>query len=224
MDFYSTPEECLNSKPIRDSIRRASYILEPTAGLGNIVHFINKFKNKKAQVAVNELNESFIPALEKFFPKFDIYNENFFEFETENVFDLIICNPPFSIGKDSKAYLDFLIKCIYMLNISETERRERVLIFICPPIIKNDQTWKVGEFNGFDFGEVVKNIPFERMNRMSKLLQNIELDKKEYKAFQNGESYDDMDKLMPYQSEWLGSCNGFGGTNIQAEIYKFIMI
>ena len=224
MDFYPTPEKCLDYEPITGCINKAKHILEPSAGLGSMVHFINKHKSAKTKVDVNELNRSFIPILTKFFPKTNITQQNFLEFPVENDYDVIVCNPPFSDGKDKKFYLDFLFKCIYMLNTSKTSRRERCLIFICPKLLDHERGWKAGEFNGFDFREVIQKISFDKMNKISKMITGKELDKKEYKAFQDGEEYEDMEMLVPYQSEWVDECKGFGGTGATAEVYRFILL
>lgn len=225
MDFYPTPEHCLDYEPITDCINTSTHILEPTAGLGSMVHFIEKHKSAKTKVDINELNRRFIPILEKFFPKAKVTQKNFLDdFPTKNNYDLILCNPPFRIGNDKKAYLDFLFKCIYMLNTSSSSKREKCLIFICPLLADKGRNWKAGEFNGFDFLDVMKKISFDKMNKLSKMLQDKELDKKQYKAFQQGEEYEDMEMLMPYQSEWADECKGFGGTDATAHVYKFILL
>jgi hypothetical protein len=224
MDFYPTPEKCLDYEPITDCISNSNHILEPTAGLGSIVHFIDKNKSAKTKVDVNELNRDFVPILKKFFPNFKTTQEDFLEMKNDNDYDLIICNPPFRIGNDGKAYLDFLFKCIYMLNTSKTTKRERCLIFICLPLVDKEKHWKAGEFNGFDFLDVMKKIPFDRMNRLSKTLQDKELNKKDYKTYQKGEEYEDLDLLIPYQSEWVDTCEGFGGTDAKADVYRFILL
>jgi hypothetical protein len=186
-----------------------------------MVHFISKHKKPSAKVTVNELNGLFIAPLKKFFPKYNITQENFLEQDVKNSYDLIICNPPFSIGKDKKAYLDFLLKCCYMLNTSSA-RGEKCLIFICPELIKKEGYWKEGEHNGFDFRSILYGIPFERINKMYKELTNESLNKKEFSEYKDGESYSEVEIFEPQQSEWLGSCKGFGGTSVSADIYRFI--
>ena len=223
MDFYPTPETCLAHKEILECIKKARNILEPTAGLGSIVHFISKHKKPSAKVTVNELNTTFIEPLKKFFPKFTITREDFLSQSPKNIYDLIICNPPFSIGKDKKAYLDFLLKCCYMLNTSSA-KGEKCLIFICPEIIKKKNYWKEGEYNAFDFRSILDGIPFERVNKMYKELTNESLNKKEFQEYKDGESYYEVEMFEPQQSEWLGSCIGFGGTGVKAEIYRFIFV
>lgn len=224
MDFYPTPEKCLDYKPITDCIGTAKHILEPTAGLGSIAHAIDKWKSAKTKVDINELNRNFIPILEKFFPKFKTTQDNFLEMKNDNDYDVIICNPPFSIGNNKKAYLDFLFKCIYMLNTSKTSSREKCLIFICPKIVEHKRSWKAGDFNGFDFLDVMKKIPFANMSRICNEINGTELNKKDYKAYQDGEEYEELDSFMPYQSEWVDECKGFGGTGITADVYRFILV
>jgi len=226
IDFYPTPERCLDYDPIVDCINNSNHILEPTAGLGSMVHFIEKHKSAKAKVDVNELNQSFIPILKRFFPDSKVTQNNFLEVKNDNDYDLIICNPPFRIGSDKSAYYDFLFKCIYMLNTSKTSKKERCLIFICPPLIEKERTWKAGEFNGFDFIDIFKNrkLTFDRLNKLSNTLQGKKLNKKEYTEFLKGEEYEDMDMLIPYQSEWVDTCEGFGGTGAKADVYRFILL
>ena len=229
MDFYPTPEKCLNYEPITHCINEARHILEPCAGLGSMVHFIMKHKPARTKVDVNELNKNFIPILEKFFPKTKITQENFLEFPIQNDYDVIVCNPPFSsgYGKKDKFYLDFLFKCIYMLHKSTTATRERCLIFVCPRLVNNRETintWKAGQFNGFDFREIIDDISFNKMNSIVKQVTGNELNKKEYKAFQQGEEYEDLDLFIPYQSEYVDTCEGFGGTGVNADVYRFIML
>lgn len=240
MDFYPTPEICLSAhKEIISEIKTSSKILEPTAGLGSMVHFISKTKKPSTKVDVNELNKLFIEPLKKFFPKFNITQENFLEQSTKNDYDLIICNPPFSIGKDKKAYLDFFLKCCYMLNISETRHRLRSLIFICPPLVSKENYWKDGSGdNTFDPQNIFSKIPFDRINKMSEELTGNKLNKKAYENYNKEGDYEAFDKkgndlvddderlefelFIPYSGEWLGACKGFGGTSVSADIYRFI--
>lgn len=227
IDFYPTPEKCLDYEPITYCIEHSKHIFEPSAGLGSMVNFIMKHKSAKAKVSLNELNRKFIPILEKYYPTADITQENFFELSNENEYDTIICNPPFSDGKDKEFYLDFLFKCIYMLSVSKTKTRERCLIFICPRLVKEKEetrTWKAGQFNGFDFKYVIDGISFNKMNKIAKQITGNELDEKAYKNYKKeGETYDDLELLMPYQSEYVDTCKGFGGTGATADVYRFLI-
>lgn len=107
-----------------------------------------------------------------------------------------------------------------MLNTSKTKTRERCLIFICPALLKTEKNWKSGEL--FDFQDVVKDIPFEKMKSIAKTL-NIDLNKKDYKEYQEGKDYEEMDNLVPFQSQWITTCKDFGGTKASAEVYRFIL-
>jgi hypothetical protein len=224
-DFYPTPSKCLENEDIVRTIERADRIFEPTAGLGSMVDFIESI-NPKAEITANELNTSFIPILKKLFPEVKVINENFYDMKVENNYDTIVCNPPFSFGSNNKIYLDFLFKCLQMLNKSKATG-ELALIFICPNFIGDERDDTFDETMFFGNKNVIpalakyieEEIPLKRGKDIIKQLGEDDIKEKDEEL---------ADKIRDnygfYQGRYIGKCTGFGGTNITAAMYQFIVI
>jgi phospholipid N-methyltransferase len=225
-DFYPTPAECLQKFPeIVRAIENAENVLEPTAGLGSMVDVIEEI-NPDAKITANELNVDFIPILKKLFPGVNVTQENFMEYENKNNFDLIVCNPPFSFGGNKKVYLDFLYKCLYMLNQS-TARGELQLIFICPNFIGSKMEDFFNDMMFFGNKNVIPTLSEYLKDEIpvatgKKILKEIGNDDVSEKNEDLAEKI--IEKYGFYEGRYLGDCKGFGGTNVVASIYQFIVI
>ena len=143
-DFYPTPTNAFENGTARWAIEHSSKILEPTAGLGAIITALLHI-NEHAQIEGNELNKDFIPILKKIFEtenRVFITNYDFLEKDyTNNNYDLIVCNPPFTVGTDKRFYYLFLFKCLQILNNSKSTRIKK-LIFISPALVNSDSAWQ----------------------------------------------------------------------------------
>jgi len=224
-DFYPTPAKCLENDYIQMTIERADKILEPTAGIGSIVEVIEKL-NPTAEITANELNRDFIPILETLFPDVDVKNENFIDFPTKNDFDTIICNPPFSFGSNKRIYLDFLFKCLSMLNRS-TAVGNLSLIFICPAFIgsKTDDFFDDTAFFGNKFVKAAladylkDSVPIAKIKKVLSELGNDDVSE------DNEEIANKIkDNYSFAQGQYIGECTGFAGTGVKAAMYQFIVV
>lgn len=142
-DFYPTPAKCLEDDWITNKIKRAKKILEPTAGIGSMVNHALEV-NPTAEIVANEKSLDFVKMMEVLFSgekniKFE--NTDFFKLPIENDYDLILENPPFSMGSNKKAYYDFLFRSLEMLN--KSKKSHPSLVFISP---------KLNDFVRYDFG------------------------------------------------------------------------
>lgn len=92
IDFYPTPKEVIE-KMLMDVEVRGKYVLEPSAGSGNIVDALNE--RGAAQVLACEIDERLRKILHG---KCDIIGDDFLKVTSEQVshIDLIVMNPPFS--------------------------------------------------------------------------------------------------------------------------------
>ena len=227
-DFYPTPEECLDKDLIKRIIKNSDNILEPTAGLGAIMNFISKI-NPEAKLTGNELNPFFYKILQEFFPNDTITNQDYLEYNKINNFDLILMNPPFSLGNDSYFYIDFIFHSLYLLNKKSKAKGEKSIIVICPPLqIKHPEVFGMGEF---------LNSPSLSTTKIKKIAEkhNIKLTDNILKCFKNKKDIDDLtdneqdiiSKFEDYfdfaQGQYLGSCGNFAGTKIKADIYLLLV-
>lgn len=101
-EFYPTPE-WLIKKMIEDvDFRKIKYILEPSAGKGDIVSVIKKRKKSlypnlsPVDVDTIEIDENLVALLKG--KKYKVIHDDFLTFNTYKKYDLIIMNPPFSEG------------------------------------------------------------------------------------------------------------------------------
>lgn len=109
-DFYPTPKSLIEKMCSKlDSLRDIKYILEPSAGKGNLIEGFKDYYSKDRYVDRNKVDK---------FIKFDCiekddnlsnllkgkgYNiifDDFLEFQPDRYYDLIIMNPPFINGAE----------------------------------------------------------------------------------------------------------------------------
>jgi len=97
VDFYPTPDY-LVEKMLSEVSRCPSYILEPSAGKGNIVRrIINKREWRNAKVYLMEKDENLASyLLGEFGKQCTFLDRDFLAWTGPDQFDLIIANPPFS--------------------------------------------------------------------------------------------------------------------------------
>lgn len=107
-EFYPTPPEVIATmlRPYRDSNGRypdlvGKKILDPSAGSGSLLTYA--FEQMRHQyprydcldaVELNPTCQTLLKAL----PYVDVVGDDFMEFETKRSYDLVLMNPPFSVG------------------------------------------------------------------------------------------------------------------------------
>ena len=216
LDFYPTPLKCLEkSIPV---VKRASKILEPTAGLGAITYFLSKYTDPSNITAV-ELDKTMSKLLQEIQPKLNVKTGNFLNMSYKNWKDIdcIYCNPPFTMGSDKRFYYDFLFRCLAILNHNGGGE----LVFICPSLVEKD------ELENFDMSRILNkramsNPKYQKImkeyssNPPTKAGHNKYLDDGEYKS--------ELFEIFDFQeARLLEQCSGFGGTKITADVYLFIV-
>jgi hypothetical protein len=136
-DFVPTPKEFL--KDFLDYAKdEENNILEPTCGLGHVIHEILKV-NPKAKIIAYEFNKDFYDILlflypKNMYPNITFYNKDFLKYAKNENFGLVFCNPPFTINNDKKYFYNFLIKCQELISQSKVNKFEILLFFISPPL------------------------------------------------------------------------------------------
>ena len=228
-DFYPTPESCLKS--FDRGFKESEKFLEGTAGLGSVVHYINKI-NKNVDITANEMSKDFVKIIKRFNPDVKITNEDYFNINNLHNYDTIFLNPPFSKSgrsklaatKDSKYYYNFLFHTIITLNrwnIKNKSNKEYILQFISPPLTsKTDH-----KHAPILIEEIIGKMGINKLNEILKNANLKELTKKEYKLYiENGaEDNDDLELLQCKQINFLEKCKNFGGTAMEASMYNVII-
>jgi hypothetical protein len=222
LDFYPTPVECLNGLEDIVGDRFTTSILEPSAGLGNILNWIEEHKNKNAKVKAIEFNRQFINPLKELFPAVDVEEGDFLEYKpATNDFDCIVCNPPFNLYKANNVYIDFLFKCLYLLS-SSTKAGTVFCIFICPMLTKA----RHDDGDQFEFREIADKIGYNVVDRALKKVVGESLTKKEFKEYvDEGEDNEIFDRIEPAECVVVKKeCKGFGGTGAAPTVYLFKIV
>ena len=99
-DFYATPKDCIQNF-INNYGNINGKVLEPSAGNGHITEIVKK--NGKIIITSLELREEEIDNLKAISD--EVIIGDFLKFETDEKFDYIIGNPPYSLAQE------FLEKC-----------------------------------------------------------------------------------------------------------------
>jgi hypothetical protein len=220
--FYPTPVKCISI--FKEDIERAENILEPTAGLGYILNYIRKV-NKDAKLTAIEYYHPFIDILKKFNPDTTINPNDVYDFldyfPEKNSYDLIVENPPFAHGDDSRFYLDFLFHSLYILNNSNV-KYEKELIFISPNITK--------EVNKKEYIQLYDIINFCSKPKLKNILNRYKIYPKdsEFKhIYELNSDYEIVEKIINLfdfgQCNLIGVCNDFTSTKIKANMYRFLL-
>ena len=102
LDYYPTPDTLLDKITEGLDWNRIQYVLEPSAGKGNIAEYLNRRQSKNSY-STRELDIDCVeiePELRSILlgKKFRIIHDDFLTFHTYKHYDLIIMNPPFSEG------------------------------------------------------------------------------------------------------------------------------
>ena len=219
LDFYPTPMHCL--EPTKDIVKTADKILEPTAGLGAITYWLDKYIAGEKIMAV-ELEPTMAKILNQLQPKLNVLVGNFLN-KPLNSFsgvDTIYCNPPFSLGNDKRFYYDFLFKCLAILN---TNGRGR-LIFISPSLIEDPiKDNYIDEYSIIKY----KNLSPSKFDLIMKNYTPNPVSKAGFiKYLDTGEGQNaELFKLFKWDAgKVIMKCSGFGGTKIEAVVHQFVIL
>ena len=96
-DFYPTPDFLIDKMLEKVNLSKVKYILEPSAGKGNI---IEKLKDKiyhRTEINAIEINPELQSVLRG--EGYQVIDTDFLSHMGGEMYDLIIANPPFSEGE-----------------------------------------------------------------------------------------------------------------------------
>ena len=215
-DFYPTPQKCLESftKDLNQYINKNDKILEPTAGIGSIVHFLAK--KGYYNIEANELNKSMSNFLKKKYFNQKITNTNFLTTSySNNSFSLVFCNPPFTNGGDSRFYMDFFFKCCEVIRQSKSGG-EKYLYFISPKICEDEKKDSILTEHILSFISKVKLTKLFETHFKRKPKSSM------FKAIKEGDEHDDIEEVNELLPDFIylkDTCTGFAGTGTKANMY-----
>lgn len=158
-EFYPTPPEVIVQMLRHADIKRENYILEPSAGKGDILDYISNLSryDKPKLYAIEQHPELRMILNEK---DYKVIGDDFLEYNSDMHFDYIIMNPPFSNGDEHllKAWEILHTGTIICLLNSETVRnphtkRRKLLSSI---IANNGEVYELGR--AFDTSERKTNV------------------------------------------------------------------
>lgn len=231
-DFYPTPKECLTRLIPKNSPtwKISEEYLEPTAGLGSITHYIQQ-NDKTAKITAVEMIDDLAKKLKKLQPNVNVINKNFLKIPIDQFIkiDTIVCNPPFGSGSDKRFYYDFLFRCIAISNnaIDKGNKGEHSVYFISPELVETSKNIKNGDTIPVDNIYSDKRLTNKKLSQVIKDITGFKIPEKNVKSIminQDDDKYQEVFEILNIQQlQYLGSCEGFGGTKIKASMYNFIM-
>ena len=141
-EYYSTTTEGTKyqkTRPLK--------VLDVCAGFGNLS---KPWYDAGHEITMIELNSELIPILEKNFPKAKIININYFEWEHDQEYDIILCNPPFNTDEYTKSHFYFLAKLLF------SKPKDTILYFIGPSnFVKSAKEDDYLNFNQIDLNKAM---------------------------------------------------------------------
>jgi len=221
LGFFPTGNSCI--KTITDDIVKdfdpinKLNILEGTSGVGNVAFKISQIM-PNSKITLNELVKDlsdFSKNLLDWNKNFKFSNENFFKLKNGD-WNIIFLNPPYTMSKKPKYWIEFLLHGLRLINKSKA--RGKTLYLISPSLGITDVAT--------GFFEIIKNpenrnpnltITKEELRKAINEVENKNYSKKEFEE-------NEQDILEPYEFqtvEKLADCQDFIRTNMKAEIYKF---
>ena len=200
-DFYPTPQNCLElfNNELKN-VHKEEHILEPSAGVGSIIHYLQKkgYKNIEA----NDFDRTMTDFIKEHYNNVNVTHGDFIDKNYDNNdFSVIFCNPPFTSGNNKTFYIDFLFKCCDVLRKSKI-KFEKNIFFISPPLTKKKDN-VIESYSIFDNLSKVKQ---------KELLKKYNIDEEEIEFF------------LPNQTLKIGKCDGFAGTKFTADLYHMILL
>lgn len=100
-NFYPTPKHLINKMCSKIDFNTVNYVLEPSAGKGDIIDFVDK-KKRSLEYSMIELDTNLQAILKQKFESdknVNIIDSDFLKYPGGDMFDLIIANPPFDSGE-----------------------------------------------------------------------------------------------------------------------------
>ena len=100
-NFYPTPEHLIRKMCEKVNFNPIQYILEPSAGKGDIVDYLQK-KYYERDFSLIEKDENLLAILKakcQEHNKMKVIDSDFLTYPGGDLFDLIIMNPPFDDGE-----------------------------------------------------------------------------------------------------------------------------
>ena len=225
-DFHPTPQKCLNEF-IDLRVDEYTNILEPSAGFGSVLYYLlDKYPNVK--ITAYEMFEHIYAFLKNEYPTVKTIRMNFLESNPKNnTYDIIICNPPFTVGTydivknktgyDKRFYYNFLFKCFEYMYYSKTKTYERSMIFISPPLFKEDTNDKpVARDSVRDINQLLNISPKKKMEILKQSTYLAE----DYTKKNVKDVFDRyVDDIGPAQIQCKGKCT-FQTTATAVYIYQ----
>jgi len=112
-DFFPTPSE--HADYIFNSFqhKRKYNIIDICCGLGSLS---KPWYDDNHDVTLVELNDDFIPFLQKQFHRATLLQGDFLTMDIQPDYDIILCNPPFNTKDTPRIYMYFLVKILTIMN------------------------------------------------------------------------------------------------------------
>jgi hypothetical protein len=225
-DFHPTPQKCLNEH-VHIRVDENTNILEPSTGFGSVLYYLlDKYPSVK--ITAYEMFEHIYAFLKNEYPTVNTIRMNFLESNPKNnTYDIIICNPPFTVGSydsvkkktgyDSRFYYNFLFKCFEYMYYSKTKTYECGLIFISPALFEEDTEGKTGIR---DTGSLINLSP----NKKMQILKQSTYFSGGFNKTNINDMFDEyMSDVQPTQIQCLGKCE-FQTTKSGVYFYHCIFI
>lgn len=235
-DFIPTPTEF--QQPFLETLENKLkydkpedfHILEPSCGLGYVIHNILKLA-PNIKITAYEFNYSLYEILLKLFPKniypnITFYHKNFLLSDNKNDYNFVFCNPPFTNGTNKRYYLNFFYKLSKMLNNNDSEWRENLLYFISPPLFPDMQQKFNRGHDYIDSYDLLTPSSFLTKKRIEEII-NENVSNKEFNNYKKefkgaGLDHETMEEYIPYQTRILSNINFTAGTKFSAYSYEGI--
>tara|TARA_R100000951_G_C2610825_1_gene171180 strand:- start:55 stop:594 length:540 start_codon:yes stop_codon:yes gene_type:complete len=169
--------------------------------------------------------------IKKLQPDVNVINKNFLKIPIDDFknIDTIVCNPPFSNLGDKRFYYDFLFRCIAICNnsIDKGNKGEHSLYFISPELMELQSFIKPNDTISPDKLYSDKRLSGKKLSQIIKDITGVKIPDNKVKQIminQEEEKYNEIYQLFDIQQlQYMGTCEGFGGTKIKASMYNFIM-
>ena len=225
-DFYPTPAHCIQDELLIDRIKKADYVFDPTAGLGNLIFHTLKY-NKDLKVDVNEMNDNSSKLLNKLLGSYinNIYTQDYLKMKVDKSYDLYVLNPPFGFGGDKKFYYNFYFKMLYDINTTKKNSQITHGIFISPPLTEQNKE-KEGEV--IPYWDIMSNLSVKKIDDILNNQFKFGLNKKQIEKISKNDYEDDdeinevLDYFSVLQVQKIKTCSGFAGTGMKAIVYLVI--
>jgi hypothetical protein len=134
--LFSTIKSYLN-----DDLSQIKRVLEPSCGTCEVIHYCDKMMTD-IEIDGIELNQKIYNSIKelKFKNNVKLYNQDFIQYNSENLYDLIIGNPPYLVCKKSdisKEYEEYIfgrpnIFGLFILHSLSLLKSGGILAFIIP--------------------------------------------------------------------------------------------